>query len=365
MVRTALALVSALFVFAAAPASSIAADLRIGLAIPETGPFAPLGRQVVEGFEIWQAENNDEFTDLVEGEDRCDAASGRESAQSLAEAGVDIVVGYLCAESLAAALPVLSAEGIPVLTLTVRVDILGEEAARNGWKFYRFAPRDSAEAEVAAETITSLWADRPFALIEDGTIQGRELVEAIRVNLEERGLKPNFIDNYRPGQDRQPSLVRRLKAAGVARVFVGGDRTDLAIIARDARTAGLDLRFMGGDALNAPRGEVPLPDGTLAIIATDALPEAASESASSAFAKAGLPMEGLRLPAYVAAQILGALAPMHENGNLGDLLERGQYGTALGIVSFGSDGERQQPGFSLAEWRDGRFERVAPDTVQN
>jgi branched-chain amino acid transport system substrate-binding protein len=365
MTRTAFALVSALVLLASSPASALGADLRVGLAIPTEGSFAPLGKQIREGFEVWQAETGDEFTDLVEGEDRCDAKSGVESAQSLAEAGVDIVVGYLCAESLAAALPVLSAEGIPVLTLTVRADILAEEAQRNGWLFYRLAPRDSREAEVAAEAITSLWADRPFALIEDGTIQGRELVEAIRVTLEERGLKPNFIDNYRPGQERQPSLVRRLKAAGVARVFVGGDRSDLAIIARDANAAGLDLRFMGGDALNAPRGELPIPEGTLAIIATDALADAASSSAASAFAAVGLPIEGLRLPAYVAAQVLGALAPMHENGNLGDLLERGQYGTALGIVSFDTDGERQQPGFSLAEWRDGRFERVIAGAAQN
>ena len=365
MTRTAFALLSALLALVAGLAPASAADLRVGLAIPTEGPFAPLGQQIREGFEVWEAENGDGFTDLVVGEDRCDAESGVESAESLAEAGVDIVVGYLCAESLAAALPVLSAEGIPVLTLTVRADILAEEAKRNGWLFYRLAPRDSAEAEVAAEAITSLWADRPFALIEDGTIQGRELVEAIRVTLEERGLKPNFIDNYRPGQDRQPSLVRRLNAAGVSRVFVGGDRSDLAIIARDAAAAELDLRFMGGDALNAPRGDLPIPDGTLAVIATDALADAASSSAASAFAAAGLPIEGLRLPAYVAAQILGALAPMHENGNIGELLQRGQYGTALGIVSFGSDGERQQPGFSLAEWRDGRFERVNAGETQN
>ena len=350
MTRTAFTLVCALLVLAAGPASALGADLRVGLAIPETGTFAPLGRQVREGFEVWQIENGDEFTDLVEGEDRCDAASGVESAQSLAEAGVDIVVGYLCAESL---------------TLTVRADILAEEAERNDWRFYRLAPRDSKEAEVATEAIISLWADQSFALIEDGTIQGRELVEAIRVALEERGLKPNFIDNYRPGQDRQPSLVRRLNAAGVSRVFAGGDRSDIAIIARDAEAAGLDLRFMGGDALNAPRGEIPLPEGTLAIVATDALPDAASYSAASAFAEVGLPIEGLRLPAYVAAQILGALAPMHERGNLGELLQRSQFGTALGIVSFGSDGERQQPGFSLAEWRDGRFERVTSGTPQN
>ncbi len=142
--------------------------------------------------------------------------AGTDAAAAMIEAGVNVVVGFLCTESLAAALPLLSAEDIPVMTLTVRADIIAEEAGRLGWNFFRLAPRAGSEAEIAADAILRLWADKSFALIEDGAISGRELVEAIRVILENRGLKPNFVDNYRPGQATQPSLVRRLKAAGVS-----------------------------------------------------------------------------------------------------------------------------------------------------
>lgn len=349
----------------AAPRLADARDLVVGLAVPLDGSFAPLGTQVREGFAVWQQASGEEFADLVEGEDKCDARSGEESAASFIEAGVDIVVGYLCAESLAAALPPLSAAGIPVMTLTVRADILGEEAARHDWRFFRLAPRASEEAEVAADQIVAIWADRPFALIEDGTILGRELVEAVRIALEERGLKPNFIDNYRPGQDRQPSLVRRLDAADVTRVFVGGERRDVAIIARDAKAEGLDLRFMGGDALNAAKGEVPLPNGTLAILSTAALPGIAPPRVSAAFAEAGLTIEGLRLPAFVAAQILGTTQTRLNvsESDIETILKNTRFETAIGPVSFDENGERREPGFTLAVWRDGQFRRTSPREV--
>lgn len=339
-----------------------ARQLHVGLVIPQQGPFAAFGAQAREAFTAWELANPGVFADTVEGDDDCSAASGADAAAAMSEAGVDIVVGFVCTESLAAALPMLSAEGIPVMTLSVRADIISEESKRLGWTFFQLAPRASEEAEVASDAIFNLWADKPFAIIEDGTIEGRELAEAVRTTLEDRGLKASFIDNYRPGQDRQPSLVRRLKAAGVSRVFVGGERSDLAIIARDAREQGLALRFMGGDALNAARGDNPLPEGTLAIIAAQSLVGASADEARARLADLGLIAKGLRIPAYAAADILGAAASRmrFDDTSITQFLLDRRFATAIGPVSFNDKGERREPGFSLAEWRDGKFHRISP-----
>lgn len=345
---------------AVAPAQA-ETPLHVGLVVPQSGQFAPLGDQVREAFAAWEAANPGIFADLVEGDDQCSEQSGADTAAAMAEAGVDIVVGFLCTESLAAALPLLTEDDIPVMTLTVRADIVGEEAERLGWKFFRLAPRAGTEAEIASETILRLWADKPFALIEDGAISGRELAEAIRVKLEERGLKPGFVDNYRPGQATQPSLVRRLKSAGVSRVFVGGERSDLAVIAQEAELQGVDLRFMGGDMLNAPEGDIPLPDGTLAVLPADAIPGPEAEAARSLFESRGLIAEGLRIPAYAAAQVLGAVARRQDYADvpLADLLRQSTFDTALGPVTFKQNGERREPGFVLAVQRGGNFERLS------
>ncbi len=46
----------------------------------------------------------------------------------------------------------------------------------------------------------------------------------------------------------------------------------MAVIAMEADRQGVPLEFMGGDQLNAPQGELPLPDGTIAVLAAGATP---------------------------------------------------------------------------------------------
>lgn len=360
-VRSALSVLPLFLGLCLAAAPVRAESLHVGLVIPQEGQFKPLGDHVRQAFEVWETANPNVFEDIVEGDDSCSEQAGTDAAAAMIEAGVNVVVGFLCTESLAAALPLLSAENIPVITLTVRADIIGEEAARLGWSFFRLAPRAGSEAEIASDAILRLWADKSFALIEDGAISGRELVEAIRVNLEGRGLKPNFVDNYRPGQATQPSLVRRLKAAGVSRVFVGGERSDMAVIAAEAARQGVALKFMGGDQLNAPQGEVPLPDDTIAVLAAGATPGPEAEAARSAFEDHGLIAEGLRIPAYAAAEILGTVATRMDYSETGleEALRTTTFSTALGPVTFGMNGERREPGFVLAVLKDGEFTRLS------
>ncbi|MCZ4288652.1 ABC transporter substrate-binding protein [Hoeflea alexandrii] len=360
-VRSALSVLPLVLGLCLAAAPARAESLHVGLVIPQEGQFKPLGNHVRQAFEVWETANPNVFEDIVEGDDSCSEQAGTDAAAAMIEAGVNVVVGFLCTESLAAALPLLSAENIPVITLTVRADIIGEEAARLGWTFFRLAPRAGSEAEIASDAILRLWADKSFALIEDGAISGRELVEAIRVNLESRGLKPNFVDNYRPGQATQPSLVRRLKAAGVSRVFVGGERSDMAVIAAEAARQGVALKFMGGDQLNAPQGEIPLPDGTIAVLAAGATPGPEAEAARSAFEGHGLIAEGLRIPAYAAAEILGAVATRMDYSETGleQALRATTFSTALGPVTFDENGERREPGFVLAVLKDGEFTRLS------
>jgi len=363
MIRLPCLRLSLLVALLSAAAPALAEPLHVGLVIPQSGQFKPLGDHVREAFQTWDKSNPGVFEDIVEGDDGCSEKAGTDAAAAMIEAGANVVVGFLCTESLAAALPLLSDENIPVITLTVRADIIAEEAARLGWKFFRLAPRAGSEADIASEAILRLWADKPFALIEDGAISGRELVEAIRIKLENRGLKPNFVDNYRPGQTTQPSLIRRLKSAGVARVFVGGERSDLGVIAMEAERQGVALKFMGGDPLHAPQGEFPLPDGTLAVLAAGVTPGPEAKAATTALENNGLIAEGLRIPAYAAAEILGAIATRMEYSETGleAALRTTTFSTALGRVTFDENGERLEPGFVLTILQDGEFRRLSVD----
>ena len=80
-------------------------------------------------------------------------------------------------------------------------------------------------------------SDELFAIIDDGTIYGRELAESFALAAEQAGLKPVFVDTFRPQLDNQIGLVGRLSKAGATHVFAGGDRDDIAIMGRDAGSA--------------------------------------------------------------------------------------------------------------------------------
>ena len=331
--------------------------VRLGVIVPKKGNFAILGEQVLAGIEVLAANSGAGFAEILEEPDSCDAAGGEDAASAFVEAQVDAVVGFLCMESLTAALPILSSSRIPAITLGVRSGIIGEDAQRNSWLFYRLSPRAADEAEMVTQIISNDWRGKPLALIEDGTIYGRELTESVRLQLEELGISPVFVDNYRPSQDKQFALVRRLEKSGASHVFIGGDRQDAATIARDSQAANLGLTFLGSDALNAAESEPPLADGFLAVTLPEPRFLASAERAVSQFDEAEISISGYSIPAYAAGQILLAAkrAANAETAPLSKFLTDKEFYTAIGTIEFDETGERKDNPFELMVWYDGTF----------
>lgn len=325
---------------------------RIGLAAPLEGPTAPLGTQMRDGAALAARQAGAE---LVVADDKCSAEGGETAARELVAADVAFVVGFLCTDAIEAALPVLKEAGLAVVTPGVRANGLTDRRTRTGWPVWRLAPRADAEAQAAAEILPRHWRAKHFAIVDDGTIHGRELAESLRLAVEIAGLKPVFLDTFRPQMENQIGLVGRLARAGAAQVFVGGDRDDIAIMARDAAGLGHELTFAGGEALRAA-GEVPLAEGTLMI----GLPEWADlmdEGVSERFAGAGVVPEGYVAPTHAAVEIaLEALARAEATGaSVADSLGGEPFDTVIGPVAFDDKGDLSQNPFILQRYDGERF----------
>lgn len=331
-----LAPATALALLAAQPAS---AETVIGVAAPLSGPTAPLGRQVLEGAQAAALAKGD--IRIVSADDACTAEGGRAAALAFVAAEPQAVVGFLCTEAVEAALPVLKDAGIPVLALGVRTDSLTDRRDRTGWPVARLGPRADAEREAASSLIPRLWRDAPFAIVDDGTIYGRELAESVRAGAEALGLKPVFVDTYRPGSENQVALVGRLRRAGAVHAFVGGDRQDIATMARDAAATDAAISFAGGEALRSEPGPVPLSANTLMV----GLPEPAERAPAELLAtlrEGGRLVEGYFLPAYAAVEIAAsrpADAPEDFAGQ--------SFQTAIGQLAFDAKGDLAQNPFRL------------------
>ncbi|MET3584803.1 branched-chain amino acid transport system substrate-binding protein [Pseudorhizobium tarimense] len=351
-----LATMLALSGLAAGPATSA----TIGVVAPTSGSYALLGAQVLAGARAAAEETGDT---LVEINEVCDDQASPSAADQLIEAQAVAAIGFLCSETLSIALPQLSTAAIPAITLSVRSEILMEDALREDWPLFRLAPNEGDEAERISEVILQRWKAEPVALIEDGTIYGRELLSAVRRQIEENGLTPVFVDTYRPGQEQQLALVRRLAKAGAAtRVFVGGDRNDVSVIARDAASENVPLLIMGGDTLRAADRPVPLQEGVMAVAIPDYADLPSASAAAAQFRSNNVEPEGYTIPAYAAVQVVSQAAAASASQPLSEELQSMTFETVIGPLSFGDDHELAQNPLRLQEWRDGRFVPVEVPT---
>lgn len=334
--------------------------IRIGIVAPDEGSLGILGTQLRAGFLIYQnqfIESGLRF-DVIEETETCNSDTGADTAFALEEAQVDIVFGFLCVESLVSALPVLKQANIPVVNINVRSDIVRDEAARLGWPLFSIAPRASDQAKFATRYIIDNWGDKSVALIEDGTISNRELVDAIRLQLEDGGFQPIVIDNFRPGQEKQFGLVRRLGKSKITHIFVGGSRLDTSIIARDAASIGLEFNYAGGDALRAADEGLTLPNGAIAIMPNIGLSGENAESARAAFDATQIYPDRFPLFGYAMAEFATALADIDAE-NLIETIKQTKFETVIGQISFDQYGDRQESVFKAMSWQDGRFIKEA------
>ena len=280
---------------------------------------------------------------LVTIDDPCrggDGASedGASVAQALVEADVDAAVGFICWSTLEAALGEGTLDGLPIVSTGVRAEALTDRAIREGWSVWRVAPRVGDEARAIARHILRAWRDRPFAVLDDGTIYGRELAEQVGVILSQRGAEPVYTETYRPAVSRQFGLARRLASSGATHVLIAGERRDAAIIARDAVAGGLALEFLGGDAMRARDDDVPLPAGVRAVVFVPALEG------------------GYRATTRAAVELLLAAseAAKEADVSLERALALGPYDTSLGSLRFDLRGDLRERAraelFAPREW---------------
>jgi len=311
---------------------------RIGLAAPLTGSSERLGWQVVHGAEA-AAEGK---ATLEVADDTCSSEGGAAAARQFVGAGVAIAVGFLCSEAIEAALPILKEARIPVVTPGVRAEALTDMRARTGNLVWRLAPRAESESLAISAILTAAWRDKPFAILDDGTIHARELAEAFRSAAEGAGQKPVLVDTFRPQLETQGPLVERLRQSGATHVFVAGDRDDVAIITRDAAALPEPPVFAGGESLRAAPGPVPLAAGTL-MVGLPEWSETADPALLSAFAARSIAPEGYVLPAYAATEVsLKALAEPDPAKALS-----GEFRTVIGPVAFDAKGDLAQNPFRL------------------
>jgi branched-chain amino acid transport system substrate-binding protein len=330
-----------------------AETLLIGVAAPLSGPSALLGKQIEAGADLAAKANGAEIKTV---DDACTADGGAAAAREFVAAKVGVVVGFLCTEAIEAALPILKDANIPAITVGVRTESLTDRRAKTGWPVFRLGPRGDDERNAVASILTRQWQNELFAIVDDGTIYGREIAETLRAAAEQAALKPVFVDTFRPQLDNQIGLIGRLKRAGATHVFAGGDGDDIAIMGRDAGQLDAGITFAGGEALRAPPGAVPYATGTL-IIAPPEWADAAAPKVLESFNAQKIKPDGYTLPAYAAVEIARAAADLAETSGkpVADALTGHDFSTAIGPIRFDGKGDLTQNLYRVFRFNGAQF----------
>lgn len=329
-------------------------EIRIGIAAPLSGGFSPLGKQLVDGARVAATAKG---AQLVVADDRCDAEGGKTAAETFLKENVTIATGFLCSEALEAALPILHERNIPIIASGVSDPTLIEKRATTPFAIFRLTTGLDKETRATGSFLGSIWRAQPFAVIDDGTIEGRERAARVLANLKDQQLQPVFTDTYRPGLENQNALVSRLRRAGATHVYVGGERDDIAAIGTSAAALKYPLVIAGGSVLNAAPGTQPLSTETLMIAPLQPQDLPTAKPAVDAINQAGKLPEAYSVMGYATVELAANAITQAESHKqpLIDMLRNNTFETVLGTLKFDADGMRTDNPNRLQRYDGTRF----------
>jgi branched-chain amino acid transport system substrate-binding protein len=281
----------------------------------------------------------------------CTTETATPTAAKITGAQPDAIIGLPCIESLLPVLDVFGPQTIPIVTVGSRAAGPSLRAAKNGWPLWRIGPRETAEADAVVAQLLPLWRAQPFAILNDGSINARDLAGALERAAVDAGSPPLFTDEFRPQRESQTRLIERFRNSGAKHAFIAGDRREIGQIAQEALAGNLTVELAGGEALQAVDAEFALSFGTL-LVARD-VPLSAEAAAKVAAIRSDpfAEVETYAADTFVAVQVAAALLADRSTTKIE---------TAFGTLSVSPDGFLDPAPYALYRYDGQDFRKVEP-----
>lgn len=348
----------------AGPAAA-AADIRIAVVAPLTGPYQTLGQEIRAGATRAVADLN--AAGGIDGRTiRLDVAddicrSDTATAAANKAAGRDVfVVGHVCTAAGDAAAAIYAGEDLLAITPAITDDDFTDH--RPGPAILRLAARDDAQGSAAGAYLARAYGDRRIAVVSDGSPYGRGLAEAVKAGLNAAGVKEARSDSFEPGAKDYAGLVDVMIGDDIGVLYVAGYDGDIALIAEALKSRQSKIVLMGGDTLaTSEYGSAAgaAAEGTLLTFFTDWRSRKPAEAVAAAFRDDGIEPRGFVLPAYAAVQLWAAARKATGSDKGSDLaawLGSRQVDTVLGPVGFDAKGDAKLAGFEVYRWSGDSFQ---------
>ncbi|WP_029652331.1 branched-chain amino acid ABC transporter substrate-binding protein [Marinobacter daepoensis] len=340
-------------------AGQAAAEIKIGIAGPMTGPVAQYGdmqfsgaHMAIERINAAGGVNGEEVV-AVEVDDVCDPKQAVTVANRLVNEGVRYVVGHLCSSSTQPASDIYEDEGILMITPAST----SPEITNRGYELvFRTIGLDSMQGPVAGSYIASQKPER-VAIVHDKQQYGEGIATAVRDTLKDSGIEIAMFEGITAGDKDFSSLVTKIKQADVDYVYFGGYHPELGLILRQARQSDVDAKFMGPEGvgnkdINTIAGEAA--EGLLVTLPPSFDQKEENKELIAAFdAKGEDPSGPFVLTSYAAVQLIAegiAQADSKDPYDVAQTLRSGSFQTPIGTVQYDQAGDMTSFEFVVYEW---------------
>jgi branched-chain amino acid transport system substrate-binding protein len=343
-------------------ASSVQAEVLIGVGAPLTGQLAWHGEDEERGIHLAISEISaaggflGETVETVVADDYCDPQQAVAAANKLIADGVKVVIGHPCSGAAIAASKVYADAGVPMITVTATNPLVTDQGFP---QTFRMVGRDTLQSEMAAAYLAEHRADRGIAILHDGQAFGQGLAEMTKAELNRRGVMEAIYDQIAPGEADYLDTLAELEAAGIEVLFYGGYQREAVLLIRQARDHRYDLQMIGGDALlHEDFWHVAGPAAVGVRFVSVADPRT-NEGAAPV-----IEPKGFTLYAYAAVEVWAQAvekAGTVEPKAVAEALHSQDFDTVLGIIGFDAKGDvyGYEP-FVWYVWQNGDYAPVDP-----
>lgn len=350
---------------AAAISARAAAPITIGFGMALTGGLAPNGKAALLAMQIWASDVNAKGgllgrpVKLVYYDDQSNPATVPGIYTKLLDVDkVDLVVSGYATNMVAPAIPVVMQHDALFLGLLA----LAANSEFKYPKYFSMAPTGGAHPKEAfgrgffavamqqdpkPKTVAIVGADAEFP---------RNATDGVRSIVKQAGLKIVYDRTYPPSTADFTPIVRAIQATNPDLVFVASYPPDTVGMIRAASEVGLKTKLFGGGMVGLQATAIKTQLGPLlnGIVDYDfwlpwakfASPEALDflKQYQAKSGAAGVDLLGYYLPpfAYSMMQVLGQAVEATktlDNDKLADYIRGHDFGTLVGDVKFGPNGE--------------------------
>lgn len=341
-----------------------AADIKLGVAGPITGPNAAFGAQLKNGVEQAVADINAKGGILGNkivlsvGDDVSDPKQGVSVANKFVGDGVKFVVGHFNSGVTMPASEVYAENGIPMITPSATNPKITERGLPN---VFRTCGRDDQQGKIWADyVISGPGKGKKIAVVHDKTTYGQGLADAAKGFFNAAGVKEVLYEGVNTGEKDYSALVSKIKASGAEILMWGGLHTEGGLILRQLRDQGSNIQMMSGDGITDNEFATiggPGVVGTLMTFGPDPRDNPAAKEVVAEFKAKNFDPQAYTLYSYAAVQIFKQAAEEAKSldaKKIEEVMHSGKpFHTVIGDISYDKKGDRTSIDYVWYTWKKG------------